>query len=381
MNLLKKAFVWSALLTKRFLKKPVFILILALIPLLVVALNIVANQDSGVVSVALVQENKEDKLSSVIVDDLLAENSIIRYVKSDIDDSEKLLQTGKVDSVWVFSDDLKKRTDKVAISQSESNYLVKIIEREKTASLLLLHEKLYGTLFKYCSQSLYLNFATENIDELKGKTHEQLMEYYDNIHTDEGLFEYLHIGSGTLSQSKEEISYLVTPLRGIFSILIILCGLAVAMLFQKDVSKGVFSWIPHRITPVIAGIYHFMPIIVISVVSLVSLMVVGLSVSFVREILMIILYSFCCTIFCMIIRLLCGNIKILSVLTPLIVVALFAICPVFYDFQSLLAIQMLFPTFYYLKATYSDAYLLYMVAYCIISLFIYMLLSKAKKSV
>ena len=203
MNLLKKAFVWSALLTKRFLKKPVFILILALIPLLVVALNIVANQDSGVVSVALVQENKEDKLSSVIVDDLLAENSIIRYVKSDIDDSEKLLQTGKVDSVWIFSDDLKKRTDKVAISQSESNYLVKIIEREKTASLLLLHEKLYGTLFKYCSQSLYLNFATENIDELKGKTHKQLMEYYDNIHTGEGLFEYLHIGSGTLSQSKE----------------------------------------------------------------------------------------------------------------------------------------------------------------------------------
>ena len=381
MNLLKKAFVWSALLTKRFFKKPVFILILALIPLLVVALNIVANQDSGVASVALVQENKEDKLSSEIVEDLLSENSIIRYVQSDMNESEELLKTGKVDSVWIFSDDFQKRTDKVAVSQSESNYLVKIIEREKTASLLLLHEKLYGTLFKYCSESLYLNFATENVDELKEKTEEQLMEYYDDIHTDETLFEYLHIGSDTSSQSINEENYLVTPLRGIFSILIILCGLAVSMLFQKDVSKGLFSWVPYRTAPVLACVYHYIPIIIISALSLISLIVVGLTGSILREILMIILYSLCCTIFCMIIRLLCGNIKVLSVLTPVIVVALFAICPVFYDFQSLWAIQMIFPTFYYLKAVYNDAYLLYMVAYFIISLCIYTLLSKVKRLV
>ena len=380
MNLLKKAFVWFILLAKRFFKKPVFILILALIPLLVSALNIVAHQDSGVATVALVQENKEDKLSSEIVKDLLSENSIIRYVQGDMNESEKLLKTGKVDSVWIFSDDFQKRTDKIAKSQSQRNYLVRIVEREKTASLLLLHEKLYGTLFKYCSESLYLNFAKENVDELKGKTDEQLMEYYDDIHADETLFEYLHIGSDTSSQSIEE-NYLVTPLRGIFSILIILCGLAVAMLFQKDVSKGVFSWVPYRTAPVLACVYHYIPIIIISALSLISLIVVGLTGSMLREILMIMLYSFCCTVFCMIIRLLCGNIKVLSVLTPVIVVALFAICPVFYDFQSLRAIQMLFPTFYYLKAVYSDAYLLYMVAYFVISLCIYMILSKAKRSV
>lgn len=381
MNLLKKAFVWFVLLAKRFFKKPVFILILALIPLLVLALNIVAHQDSGVATVALVQENKEDKLSSEIVEELLSKNSIIRYVQSDMNESEELLKTGKVDSVWIFSDDFQKKTDKIAVSQSQRNYLVKIVEREKTASLLLLHEKLYGTLFKYCSQSLYLNFATENVDELKGKTEEQLMEYYDDIHTDETLFEYLHIGPDTSSQSINEENYLVTPLRGIFSILIILCGLAVAMLFQKDVSKGLFSWVPYRIAPVLACVYHYIPIIIISALSLISLIVVGLTGSILREILMIILYSLCCTMFCMIIRLLCGNIKVLSVLTPVIVVALFAICPVFYDFQSLWAIQMLFPTFYYLKATYSDTYLLYMVAYFIISFCIYMLLSKAKRSV
>ena len=380
MNLLKKAFVWFVLLAKRFFKKPVFIIILALVPLLVSALNIVAHQDSGVATVALVQENKEDKLSSEIVKDLLSENSIIRYIQSDMNESEKLLKTGKVDSVWIFSDDFQKRTDKIAKSQSQRNYLVRIVEREKTASLLLLHEKLYGTLFKYCSESLYLNFATENVDELKGKTDEQLMEYYDDIHADETLFEYLHIGSDTSSQSIEE-NYLVTHLRGIFSILIILCGLAVAMLFQKDVSKGVFSWVPYRTAPVLACVYHYIPIIIISALSLFSLFAVGLTGSMLREILMIVLYSFCCTIFCMIIRLLCGNIKVLSVLTPVIVVALFAICPVFYDFQSLWAIRMIFPTFYYLKAVYSDAYLLYMVAYFITSLCIYMLLSKAKRLV
>ncbi|MGN1126200.1 MAG: hypothetical protein ACI4RI_02045 [Ruminococcus sp.] len=381
MKLLKKAVVWFVLLAKRFFKKPVFILILSLIPLFVVALNVVAHQDGGVVSVALVQENKEDELSSEIVEDLLSEDSIIRYVQSDADESKKLLQTGKVDSVWIFSDDFQKRTDKLAIRQSQSNYLVRVVEREKTASLLLLHEKLYGTLFRFCSESLYMNFATENVEELKGKSEEQLMVYYDNVHSDDSLFDYSHIGSNSSSQNMEGAGYLVTPLRGIFSILIILCGLAVAMMFQKDVSKGVFSWIPHRTAPVIAGVYHYIPIIIISVVSLISLMAVGLTGSLTREILMIILYSFCCTLFCMIIRLLCGNIKILSVLTPVIVVALFAICPVFYDFEALRAIQMLFPTFYYLKAVYSDAYLLYMAVYCVVSALFYMVLCKIIKTV
>lgn len=379
MKRLKKAFYWFVLLSKRLLKKPVFIIILALIPLLVLALNIVARQDSGVISVALAQENKNDGLSSEIINELLTQDSLIRYVNCDIDESEKMLQSGKVDSVWIFSDDLQKKADKLVNNLTQRNYMVRIVEREQTVPLLLAHEKLYGTLFKYCSESLYLNFAKTNVAQLEYKTDEQLMKYYNEVHSNDGLFEYNHIDSNESAQSITETNYLVTPIRGIFSVLIILCGLAMAMLFSKDVSKGVFSWMPYRSQTFMAAVYHFIPIIIISFVSLISLFVIGVSVASLREVLLTLLYAICCTVFCMIFRLLCVNLKILGAVTPIIVIALIAVCPVFYDFEALRAIQIIFPPFYYLKAVYNDSYLIYMIIYSVASACVYFLLRKITK--
>lgn len=381
MKRLKKAFLWYILLTKRLLKKPVFIIILALIPLLAAALNIVAQQDSGVISVALAQENKNDELSSEIVSELLSENSLIRYTYCDAENARTLLREGKVDSAWIFSDELQEKTDKLVTNISKSNYLVEIIEREKTVPLLLAHEKLYGTLYKYCSESLYINFIRTNVTELDYMSDKQLMQYYDEIHADDSLFEYLYINSNQSGQGTAEASYLVTPLRGIFSVLIILCGLATALFFMKDISKGVFSQVPLKSRPFVAAGYHFTSIIFISAVALISLFIIGIAVAPLREVVMAVLYAFCCTVFCMIIRLLCVSLKILSVMTPVIVIALIAICPIFYDFEALRAIQIFLPPYYYIKAVYNDAYLLYMAVYCVISSFVYLFLCKVTKAV
>lgn len=377
MKRFKKAFLWYILLTKRLLKKPVFIIILALIPLLAAALNIVARQDSGVISVALAQENKNDELFSEIVSELLSENSLIRYTCCDTESAKTLLREGKVDSAWIFSDKLQEKTDNLVTNISKSNYLVEIIEREKTVPLLLAHEKLYGTMYKYCSESLYINFIRTNVRELDYTSDERLMQYYDEIHADGSLFEYQHINSNNTS----ETSYLVTPIRGIFSVLIILCGLATALFFTKDISKGVFSQVSLKSRPFVAAGYHFTSIILISAVSLISLFVIGIAVSPLREVVMALLYAFCCTVFCMIIRLICVNLKIFSVMMPVIVIALIAICPIFFDFEALRAIQIFLPPYYYIKAVYNDAYLLYMAVYCVISSFVYLLLCKVTKAV
>lgn len=379
---MKKIMLWYLLLTKRLLKKPVFIVVLAMVPILVMSLNIVAQEDSGVISIALAQENKNDAMSSEIVDKLLSKNSLINYIECNSEDeAETFVREGKADSAWIFTDEMQGKTDHFVTNISEKNYIVRVVEREQTVPLLLSHEKLCGTLYKSCSESLYIQFVRENVNELDQMTDQQLMQYYDGIHADGNLFEYLYVDSDNSAEAVVGTSYLVTPVRGFMSVLIILCGLATAMFFMQDEKKGTFAWVSMRVRPFMSFGYHFTSIILISAVVLVSLFLTGISVSAVREVLMIMLYALCCTVFCMIVRLLCSDIKRLAVLTPFIVIALIAICPVFFDLEFLRPIQMFLPPYYYLNSVYDNRFLLYMVLYFITATALYALLCKLLKKV
>ena len=59
---MKRMLIWLRLLTKRLYKKPVFLVILVLIPLLTFSYRVVAEQESGMVTVALAgnQDMMED---------------------------------------------------------------------------------------------------------------------------------------------------------------------------------------------------------------------------------------------------------------------------------------------------------------------------------
>ena len=71
MNGFRKMLLWYFMLSKRLLKKYTFLLLLCAIPLLVVGMQVVSKQDSGMLTIVLCQENPEDSLSSKIVEDLL----------------------------------------------------------------------------------------------------------------------------------------------------------------------------------------------------------------------------------------------------------------------------------------------------------------------
>ncbi len=381
MQTIKKLLLWYLLLTKRLLKKPVFIIILVMIPILVLSLNLIAKQDSGVLTIALAQENTSDELSTKIINSLKEEKSLINYISCTPKEAEQAVKEGKADSAWVFRDNTKERIDTLVTKISKRNYLVTVIEREHTVPILLSHEKLTGVLYSACSESLYLQFARNNSKELQSLSDNELMGYYNDIHKDGSLFEYCYIDSNNSAQQVIEAGLLVTPIRGILSVLVILCGLASAMLFIQDEEKGTFAWVSYKVKPYMAFGYHFTAIILVAVAMVISLMVIGVSVSFLREIAMIILYTLSCTSFCMIIRLICSKINTLAVLTPFIVIALIAVCPVFLDFKALRPIQMLLPPYYYLNSLYDNTFLFYMLIYSVLAFLVYIVVNKLKNKV
>ncbi len=381
MQNLKKLLLWYLLLTKRLLKKPVFIIILVMIPVLVISLNLISKQDNGVLTIALAQEDSDDELSSEIVNSLTEEKSLISYINCTPQEAERAVKEGTADAAWIFRDNTKERIDTLVTDISKKNYIVTVIEREHTVPVLLSHEKLTGVIYKTCSESMYLQYAHNNTDALKKLSDDELMQYYNKIHKDGKLFEYCYIDSENSAQQVIESNFLVTPIRGILSVLVILCGLASAMFFMQDEEKGTFAWVSYRVKPFMAFGYHFTAIILVAIAMVISLAIIGVSTSFLREIVMAVLYTLSCTSFCMIIRLLCNKVKSLAVLTPFIVIALIAICPIFLDFKILRPVQMLLPPYYYLNSLYNNSYLLYLLIYSAIAFVIYMLVNKIRSKV
>ena len=75
--------IWGWMLCKRLWKKATFLLILGLIPLLVFGFGILAEEQSGFVTVVLAAEDASDPLANSMTDRLLQERGLMRFVSCD----------------------------------------------------------------------------------------------------------------------------------------------------------------------------------------------------------------------------------------------------------------------------------------------------------
>jgi hypothetical protein len=89
----------------------------------------------------------------------------------------------------------------------------------------------------------------------------------------------------------------------------------------------------------------------------------GTAVSLPRELLTTLLYCLCVAAFSMLLRRVTLGIRGLGMVTPLLVVIMLVICPVFFDLGALRQIQYLLPPTYYIHGAYHGRYLLLMLIY------------------
>jgi hypothetical protein len=117
-------------------------------------------------------------------------------------------------------------------------------------------------------------------------------------------------------------------------------------------------------------------VINVAAVALIALVCAGLAVNLGRELLMLVLYVLAVSVFCMTVRRICQSLAALGTALPLLIVVMLVVCPVFFDFGALRALQYLFPPTYYINAAVSDRFLLLMAGYSLILLVIYCLTGK-----
>lgn len=358
MNKIRKLLLWFIMLSKRLYKKPTFLAVMVLIPVLVLGYVSLSGGDSGVITIGLTCY-EPDPITQQIFNELESSSELLSFpIYSDPQEAQALLEGGKLDSLWIFPENMAEKIQQFAQKPTSANAFITVLVRQDNVTLMLAREKLNGAIYPYVAQRVYVHFLRDLAPELDHLTDAQLLEYYHATDLTADLFQF----EGAAGQQGES-SYLLSPLRGLLGSLILLCSLAAAMFYIRDSENGTFAWVSTR--------WRFLPELGcqltaatnIAAICLICLGICALAGNIWLELLLVCLYSLCCSVFAMALRRICGSSKALGTILPLVIVLVLVICPIFFDLGALRQLQLLLPPTYYINAIYDSRYLLYMAGY------------------
>ena len=359
MTVLKKCFVWYRKLTKLLLHQWSIVVLLCLVPAVIPLTNLTVSQDSGVLHIVVYSDGTADR----ITDSLITQDSIIHFSKADSpENAKKAVAQHKADAAWIFTDDFLKKLDSFA-SGKENEPIIEIVEREPSIPLNISKEKLFSSIYRDYSFSIYKNFVYTKISD--SLTDEKLYEQYISYGSGESVIDVYQIDGK--APDTQNINYLNAPIRGLLALVTLLCALTSAMYFLKDQQDGKFDWMPIKRRLPIAFAYCLSACVLASAAMLGSILISDISKGFWAEIISIIPFalqsSLFCTVFCLIFR----SPGKLGAMLPGFMIIIMALSPIFFNLKVLRPIRLMLPTHYYLYSIQNSDYYLYSVLYCILA--------------
>ena len=371
----RKYFIWFYMLSKRLLKKPSFIALLCLIPAIVPLVNIAMSQESGVLHIALCNEDSS-VIASEIIETLTEKESVIRFsVCESKDEAFNDVRYGNIDAAWIFPGDFDDRINQYDINNPKEA-LIEVIEGEETTPLKLSHEVLFGSIYDNLSHSVYKSYVrSEIVDD--DYPSDKIDEYYDEMDNPNSIIQLERLKSGKPTISN---NYLTAPLRGILSLLIVLSALAATMYFLKDQSEKRFDWLPpkKRIAPAFASCLSASCLSAIAV--FVALQLSVISVGIWNELISMALFVVATTGFCLVFSLTMKSYGKLGAIIPGLIIVMLILSPIFFNLKVLLPLRLMIPTHYYLYSIYNHNYYVYTIIYCIVVYSVCFVLNSALSS-
>ena len=355
---MRRLVMWYFLQNKRLFKKYSFIIILCMVPVLVGAIRMVAQEDSGVLRIVLCACDSQDEFSKGIIEDLKERDSLLHYIECDTEEqARELLSNYEADAAWIFPENLQENLQDVAHNKMIEP-VVKVIEREDTVMLIMSREILCKSLYPFYTYASYKDFVINDIG-LTEVSEEELQNEYNRTMVQGNLFQMEYLDG----QVEEESNYLLAPIRGILALWLVLCGFAASMYYIQDEKDGVFSCIPIKKRLPMSFVMQAVLLTDAIVVLLVACKIVGVFTAFHIEVINGLLFVGCTMVFCNLVRILCRTMERLGSCIPIMLVAMLVLSPVFLDVKKFRVIQYLLPSYYYLKSIHSVFYTYGMVVY------------------
>jgi len=358
-----RIFLWLILFNKRLLKKISFLIILCCIPLLVLGVNLMAKQESGILRVVLCQEDADD-LSEKVVADMLKLDSALSFVEAEtVEEAIRLVQSDKADAAWIFPEDFTGVMETYFKQGIWDEPLIRIVEKEDNVMLHLSREVLFSRLYSSITYMVYEDFVRTEVLEGVEVSEEELWESYQKTNMEENMFEFSYLDGETADMGT---SYMLYPVRGLLALVIVLCGLALGLYFMQDEQNGIFIWMPLNRSVFGSWLYQMPGLADVGLVVLAALFFSGVTVGFLTELLLMFVYLWMVAGFSDLVRRLCGKPVRLGAMIPLLMLVMLAVTPIFMGAPNMKWLQLLLPPYYYINALHNNAYRVGMLVYVVV---------------
>ena len=360
MKKIRRVFLWLMMLNKRLLKKISFLIILCSIPLLVLGVNLMAKQESGILRVILCQEDADD-LSEKIVSQLLDMKSALSFVEVETEEEAiRLVQANKADAAWIFPEDFEGVMKTYFQEGIWDEPLIRVVEKEDNVMLHLSREVLFGGLYSSITYTVYEQFVRTEVLDGAEVSDEELWESYQKTNMEENMFVFSYLDGETADMGT---SYMLYPVRGLLALVIVLCSLALGLYFMQDEQNGIFIRLPLNRTVWGSVLYQMPGLVDVGLVVLLALFFSGVAIGLLTELGLMFVYLWMVAGFSDLVRRLCKKQVRLGALIPMLVLVMLAVTPIFMGAPNMKWLQLLLPPYYYINALHSNAYRIGMLVY------------------
>ena len=328
-------FTWTRLICKHILKLPIIVVLLLFIPVITLIISLLPpSASSSGVTVGLYFEEKDDEITNLMCERLLAESSV-SFTFLEYDDEALMLrdvETEKLECAYVFDSDFSD-----AVSRGRYRNSIEVYHSPSAMLLSAVNEIVFANVVRLSGYEVLDGYI--NIEGIDDETKDELRDYmyssYEAYCTSGETFHLDIITTNSVSINDEaDDSLMVTfPLRGLLSILIFLAAMTGCAAWLKDNESGLFAPRPRSFKVLSRILYPLIPAVLFTVCCELALFIGGSSYPVVTELLLSLRYILLVTVFANICCLLKKSSLVIS-LIPVLLLGSLIFCPVFINIEN-----------------------------------------------
>lgn len=352
------------LLIKRMLMKPSYVIMLILIPVFVFTLSALAKDEPGIFSVGVVAAN--DEFSTEFVQRLLEDKGNLQIlIYKSKNEAKAAVEREEIAQAWIIPNDFDESFEKIALGKKPKK-TIEVLVTEDNVSHMIAREILLSKLYPYMACEVYDEFMQEHffdaLDEkpvaknLIQKSQEQrelARTSYESYELKQPLFQMQYVNL----DKKENKNVILAPMRGIFSLWLLICGLLINMYYILDTKNGLFIYWKNYFVLGRTFFYYLCGMLLPSIVTLMGLRMLGLFTTFSNEMILLLSYDLAIIIISNIFRKIFPSHRIMSFIIPVIAIFSAVFTPVFININIFRGISRFFAGYYYLNGVHDIGFM------------------------
>ena len=352
---MKRRGMWILLMTKRLMKKPSFIIILVLLPVILVMYRFIITEDDATIRACIYVPEGSEEFTTKLADDLVTADFQAKfYLVDSEDDLYSDVIAGRAEVGYILPKDIRERfltknwDGAVTMVVSDSSQMAPFVNEFVT--VVIYTDMMEEYITDYLVNRSGLTFEDGDIRPLIRESlrkHAGSGSQFDISYRDYYKNEEV---------SREEVmseNYLMKPIRGTVALFVLLAGLAGLVFWFQDNAEGRFKVMSHEKRPVINYGSLLLPTALSAIVGMICIIIAGLCGNIFYELLTMLLYVIFVTGVCEIIRVIVPNVNAVCAAIPILAIASYLCCPILIDLKKVLPVvsylRKILPPDYYLE--------------------------------